>query len=196
MDSIKQRYGATTSMSINLNNLLEQQIETEHKEKDPLSSQKNEDVIATEEATGESGEHEEKSPATSTNLSSVDNQQFEKHEEKLSLTTDNNSSPSTTDLNSGSAPKKLEVKFTPDYEANEPVFWCVFKELANENNGLVSYDKLQERLIATGKFYAGESILMIEYMEEMGKIEQTEHYHVYRTGKPVPTKKEEWDNMR
>ena len=42
--------------------------------------------------------------------------------------------------------------------------------------GYVSYDKLQERLISTGKFYAGESVLMIEHMEKIGKIEQTEQY--------------------
>jgi hypothetical protein len=43
-----------------------------------------------------------------------------------------------------------EIKFTPDYKANEPVFWRIFKELSNnDNNGFVSYDKLQERLIST-----------------------------------------------
>jgi hypothetical protein len=34
-----------------------------------------------------------------------------------------------------------EIKFTPDYEANEPIFWSVFKDLSKNNNGLVSYDK-------------------------------------------------------
>jgi hypothetical protein len=48
-----------------------------------------------------------------------------------------------------------EIKFTPDYKAREPIFWQVFKELSNNNNQLVTYDKLQERLISTGKFYAG-----------------------------------------
>jgi hypothetical protein len=73
-----------------------------------------------------------------------------------------------------------EIKFTPDYEAGEPIFLSVFKELAKDNNGLVHYDKLQEGLISTGKFYAGEAVLMIEYMEKIGEIEQTERYHVYR----------------
>ena len=41
---------------------------------------------------------------------------------------------------------------------------------------MVSYDKLQERLIST----AGEAVLMIEHMEKTDEIEQTEHYHVYR----------------
>jgi hypothetical protein len=47
-----------------------------------------------------------------------------------------------------------EIKFTPDYEANEPIFWHIFKELSKDNNGLVAYDKLQERLISTGKLDA------------------------------------------
>ena len=28
-----------------------------------------------------------------------------------------------------------KIKFTPGFKANEPTFWHVFKELANENNG-------------------------------------------------------------
>jgi hypothetical protein len=40
-----------------------------------------------------------------------------------------------------------EIKFTPDYKANEPIFWGVFKELSKNNNGLVAYDKLQEVLL-------------------------------------------------
>jgi hypothetical protein len=90
----------------------------------------------------------------------------------------------------------IMIKFTPDYKAREPIFWQVFKELSNNNNGLVSYDKLQERLISTGKFYAGEAVLMIEHMEKTGKIEKTEDYNVYRIGKSVTTKEEELDNMR
>jgi hypothetical protein len=37
----------------------------------------------------------------------------------------------------------------------------VFEDFANDNNGLVSSDKLQERLIASGKTDAGGSLLMI-----------------------------------
>jgi hypothetical protein len=33
----------------------------------------------------------------------------------------------------------LEIKFTPDYKANEPIFWSVFKDLSKNNNGLVAY---------------------------------------------------------
>lgn len=90
-----------------------------------------------------------------------------------------------------------KIKFTPDYEAGKsPIFWHVFKELSNGNNGLVSYDKLQERLISTGKFYAGEAVLMIEHMEKIGKIEKTENYNAYRIGKSVTTKEEGWGNMQ
>lgn len=72
-----------------------QEAETELEEKDPITSQKNEDVKEAEEAADESGELEEKSSHTSTNLAS-DNQQLEELEEKVPLTTDNNS---TADLN-------------------------------------------------------------------------------------------------
>jgi hypothetical protein len=60
----------------------------------------------------------------------------------------------------------LEIKFTPDYKANEPIFWSVFKDLSKNNNGLVAYYTQQERLISTGKLDAGESVLMIEHMEK------------------------------
>jgi hypothetical protein len=56
----------------------------------------------------------------------------------------------------------------------------IFEELSNGNNGLVDHYKLHGRLTSTGKFYAGEAVLMIEHMEKIGEIEQTEHYHVYR----------------
>jgi hypothetical protein len=91
----------------------------------------------------------------------------------------------------------LEIKFTPDYKANEPIFWHVFKELSKNNNGLVSHDKLQEGLISTGKFYAGEAVLMIEHMIKTGKIEKTEQYHAYRVAKPSTTQQgEEWHSMK
>jgi hypothetical protein len=93
---------------------------------------------------------------------------------------------------------RKKIKFTPDYEANEPVFWRAFKELANENNkGLVTYYNLQERLISTGKLDAGGSVLIIEHMEKTGKIEKTEGYNIYKIGKSVATKEEgEWGNIR
>jgi hypothetical protein len=74
----------------------------------------------------------------------------------------------------------LEIKFTPDYKANEPVFWHIFKELSKNNNGLVAYYTLQERLISSGELDAGESVLMIDHMEKIGEIQQTEEYQVYR----------------
>jgi hypothetical protein len=108
----------------------------------------------------------------------------------MPLTTDDNSSlpnNNTSDLNYNSSSTGLEpkeegegIKFTPDYEEKEPVFWCIFEELSNDGNGLVDYYKLQERLLSTGKFYAGDAVLMIEHIEKIGKIEQTGDYHIYR----------------
>jgi hypothetical protein len=73
----------------------------------------------------------------------------------------------------------------------------VFNDLSKNNNGLVAYDKLQERLISTGKLDAGESVLMIEYMEKTGKIEKTGDYNIYKICKSVNAKEdEEWANMR
>jgi hypothetical protein len=92
--------------------------------------------------------------------------------------TDNTSYPNHIHSSNLEQPEK--IKFTPDYEANESVFWRIFKELANEHNGFVSYNLLQGGLISTGKLDAGGSVLMIEHMEKTGKIEQTEEYHVYR----------------
>jgi hypothetical protein len=60
----------------------------------------------------------------------------------------------------------------------EPVFRRVIGELSND--GLVNYDKLQQGLVSTGQLFVGEAVLMIEYMEKIGEIEQTERYHVYR----------------
>jgi hypothetical protein len=76
-------------------------------------------------------------------------------------------------------------------------FRHVFKDLSKNNNGLVHYDKLQERLISTGKFYAGEAVLMIEHMVKTGKIEKAEQYNAYRVGKPSTTQQgEEWHSMK
>ena len=67
-----------------------------------------------------------------------------------------------------------EIKFTPDDKASEPIFWHAFKELSkNDNNGLVSYDKLKN-----------------------GKIEKTGDYNVYRIGKSITIKEEGWDDMQ
>ena len=64
-----------------------------------------------------------------------------------------------------------EIKFTAAFKTSEPIFWRVFNDLSKNNNGLVVYDKLQERLISSGKLDAGESVLMIEHMEKAGKID-------------------------
>jgi hypothetical protein len=105
-------------------------VETEREEKNTLTNQKNENesVIGAEEITDGTQEHEERSPPTNTDLASG-NQQLEenksKREEKNTLTIDNNnnnSDLSNIDLNTGLETKK-EIKFTPDYKANEPVFY-------------------------------------------------------------------------
>jgi hypothetical protein len=153
----------------------------------PLSSQKNENPTVVQHA--QDGEKlEEKSPPTSANLAFDDNQQFEEHEEKLPLNTDNNSSPSTTDLDSTLAPKKLEIKFTPNYNEKEPVFWRVIGEISYDD-GFVEYNKLHETLVSTGQFFVGEAVLMIEHMEKIGKIEKTEHYNIYRIYESASQKK-------
>jgi hypothetical protein len=78
-----------------------------------------------------------------------------------------------------------QIKSTLNYEQKEPIFWRVFKELSDKGNELVEHDKLQERLISTGKFYASEAFMMIEHMEKIGKIEQTGgSYHVYTMAAP------------
>jgi hypothetical protein len=163
-------------------------LRKERKEKYPLSSQKNENSsdVVKEDEQNEGGNggvetHKEKSPLTNDNLTSSDQQ----HKEKISSITDDNSSLSnnnTPNLSDKLEPKEeeKEIKFTPDYEAGEPIFSRVFEELSNDGNGLVDYDKLHGRLLSTGKFYAGEAVLMIEHMEKIGKIEQTGDYHVYR----------------
>jgi hypothetical protein len=83
-------------------------------------------------------------------------------------------------------PKEVDgIKFCLNYEEKEPVFWSVFKELSNDN-GLVDYDKLQQRLVSSGKFFVGDAVMMIEHTEKSGKIEQTGDYHVYRIAPPKP----------
>jgi hypothetical protein len=87
-----------------------------------------------------------------------------------------------------------EIKFTPDYKANEPVFWRVFNDQPKNNDGLVAYDKLQERLISTGKLDAGTSVLMIDHIEKDGKIEKSGDYNVYKIGN-LPATREGERNM-
>jgi hypothetical protein len=166
----------------------QEETETELEEKLPLSSQKNENPTVVQHA--QDGEKlEEKLPPTSTNLAFDDNQQLEEHEEKLPPTNDNNSRLSTADHKSGLAPKKLEIKFTPDYDAKEPIFWRVIEEISYDD-GLVEYNKLHERLVSTGQLFVGEAVLMIEHMEKIGRIEKTEHYNIYRIKESASQKEE------
>lgn len=62
----------------------------------------------------------------------------------------------------------------------ESIFFKVFEELSKENdNGLVDYEKLRLRLISTGKFFAGDAVIIIEQMVRTGKIVETS-FHLYR----------------
>ena len=65
---------------------------------------------------------------------------------------------------------------------------------AKNNDGLVAYDILQERLISTDKLDVGESVLMIEHMEKIGKIEKTGDYTIYKIGN-LPATREGERNM-
>ena len=93
------------------------------------------------------------------------------------MTAPNNNS---RDTDATQREEAARIKFTPDFEAGAPIFWRVFEELANNGNGFVAYDRLQESLVSTGQFFVGEAVLMIEHMEKIGKIEKTEHYNVYK----------------
>ena len=105
----------------------------------------------------------------------------QQHKEKTPSTIENNDNLSNDDdSNTLQEPNKPEIKFTPDMKRRDQYFLGLFKDLAKDNNGLVHYDELQEGLISTGKFDAGEAVLMIEHMEKTGEIEQTEQYHMYR----------------
>jgi hypothetical protein len=57
-------------------------------------------------------------PLTHDNLSSPDQQ----HKEKISSTTENNDNLSNDSSRTDSEPKKLEIKFTPDYEGENEFF--------------------------------------------------------------------------
>jgi DNA-binding transcriptional ArsR family regulator len=154
-------------------------MKKERKEKSPLSIEKNENDsnIAKEGEEHEGGNggpvaHKEKSPLTHDNLMAG----VQQHKEKISSITENNNN----DSNIPKEPQKREIKFTPYYEAGKPIFRRVFEELSAEGKGLVYYDKLQDRLVSTGKFFVGDAVLMIEYMEKIGEMEQTDQYHMYR----------------
>jgi hypothetical protein len=51
------------------------------------------------------------------------------------MTATNNNSPDTDATQRKGA---TEIKFTPDYEPGKQIFWRVFQELSNNNNGLIS----------------------------------------------------------
>jgi hypothetical protein len=93
------------------------------------------------------------------------------------MTATNNNSPDTDATQRKGA---TEIKFTPGYEPGKPIFWRIFQKLSNNNNGLISYYNIQERLVSTGQFFVVVAVLMIEHMEKTGKIEKAGDYNVYR----------------
>jgi DNA-binding MarR family transcriptional regulator len=183
--------------------LQKQEVETELEEKDTITSQKNEsdDPVAGVDELNGGKEHEEKSPPTSSNLTYDNSNDKEKtpisqSKQDDNSSSDNNNSPCSVDKspNQSLESQTPEIKFTPDYKVGKPIFLRIFKELANDNNGLVAFDKLQDRLVSTGKFYVGEAVLMIQHMEKIGKIEKTEHYNIYRIKDSVSPNVEWYDN--
>ena len=50
---------------------------------------------------------------------------------------------------------------------------------------VVDYEKLRLGLISTGKFFAGDAVLIIEHMKRIGKIEETDfHRYSRKAGHP------------
>jgi hypothetical protein len=173
--------------------------ENEHEEKIPLSSQENNDsdsmVVKDNDGIMER-EHEEKIPLTKANLIPFNQVLEEKstlitpncdpceHEEKITNITqkiNNNRQPEEKENN-----EVVGGDFSSSYKDKdkEPIFFDIFEELSNDNGngnggGLVDYENLRLRLISTGKFFAGDAVMMIEHMEMTGKIEET-GFHLYR----------------
>jgi hypothetical protein len=161
-------------------------------EKIPLSSQENNDsdsitVVKNNDGIMEKEELEEKNTLTSTNYDPC------KLEEKIINITQKINSGSSEDNNIQQQIEKenseviggnFSSSSIGDYIDKEPVFWDVFNELSNDNNGrLVDYENLRLRLISTGKFFAGDAVMMIEHTERTGKIEET-GFHFYRRKVP------------
>jgi len=135
-------------------------------------------------------EHEEKIPSTSEQISEAKDLLEEKIPPSIQ---ENDDSDSTTVIkdNDGMMEKAEHeenlplttanlIPFNQQYKDKEPIFFDVFEELSNDNGngGLVDYENLRLRLISTGKFFAGDAVLIIDYMERTGQIEET-GFHLY-----------------
>ena len=136
-----------------------------------------------------------------------------KHEEKILLNTTENFNPkiqqnnSTDDDNINSQSKeemgeeKSNIVVEGDYFSSgychdsESIFFKVFEELlskADSENGhdcddgplVVDYEKLRLGLISTGKFFAGDAVLIIEHMKGTGQIQETDFHRYSRKAVP------------
>jgi hypothetical protein len=61
----------------------------------------------------------------------------------------------------------------------EQVFWQKFSELERLDTGIVEHKQLQDSLVSTGKFYAGDAHYTIEKMLKSGQIVEVD-FHRYR----------------
>ena len=138
-------------------------------------------------------------------LSSSSSCEPNKHEEKTSLTTTENfntkipqNNPKDDDNINSQSKEEMEKSnvvegdyFSSGYcHDSESIFFKVFEELlskADSENGhdcddgplVVDYEKLRLGLISTGKFFAGDAVLIIEHMKRTGQIQETD-FHRYR----------------
>jgi hypothetical protein len=168
-------------------------------EKIPPSSQENNDsdssVVKDNDGIMEM-KREEKIPLTNANLIpfnqvlkekntlTTPNYESSKHKEKITNITQkiNNNNNNNRQQVGKENSEVVGGDFSLSYKDKdkEPTFLDVFEEMSNDNgSGLVDYENLRLRLISTGKFFAGDAVMMIEHMEMTGKIEET-GFHLYR----------------
>jgi IclR helix-turn-helix domain len=124
--------------------------------------------------------HKEKSTLTTSNCDSG------KHKEKITNITQKINNNNNRQQVGKENNEVVGGNFSLSYKDKdkEPTFLDVFEELSNDNGngnggGLVDYENLRLRLISTGKFFAGDAVMMIEHMEMTGKIEEN-GFHLYR----------------
>jgi hypothetical protein len=67
------------------------------------------------------------------------------------------------------------------YQEGEEIFWQIFGELEGLDSGIVEHKQLQDTLILTGNFYAGDAHYIIEQMLKSGQIVEVEgEFHRYK----------------
>jgi hypothetical protein len=64
---------------------------------------------------------------------------------------------------------------------NVEIFWQIFTDLEKLDSGIVEHKQLQDMLISTGKFYAGDAHYTIGQMLKTGQIVEVEgEFHKYK----------------